>query len=250
MYRTPNKDIWRVFKQHHYLSANMNKASTVYTIYWDNVLIGIRTYLPLPNGGIKHGFRGSRLVILPDYQNLGIGSAVLEMLGEYYLSKGLKYYDRSSHLRLKQHWNNSPKWIATSHNEQKRTDVVGQTDNFTWNYDTDRICGSFEYMGKDYAEKEHIEIYINYSELCDISILKEDLILLKEKYHLTVITGNIKEDNPIDKICLELGIRTLLLINKNGEIMSKYKKKKILTSWDNKFSNTVRKAYKLKTMEE
>lgn len=197
MYRTKDKDIWRVFKQHHYLSANMNKASTVYTIYWDDVLVGIRTVLPLPNGGIKHGFRGSRLVILPDYQNLGIGSAILEMLGEYYLSQGLKYYGRSSHLRLKKHWNDSPKWIATSHNEQLRTDVIGQTDNFNWNYDTNRICGSFEYMGKDYAEKEHIEIYINYTERCNASIIRNDLIDLKEKYHITVITGNIKEENPL-----------------------------------------------------
>ena len=223
----------------------MNKASTVYTIYWDDVLVGIRTVLPLPNGGIKHGFRGSRLVILPDYQNLGIGSAILEMLGEYYLSQGLKYYGRSSHLRLKKHWNDSPKWIATSHNEQLRTDVIGQTDNFNWNYDTNRICGSFEYMGKDYAEKEHIEIYINYTERCNASIIRNDLIDLKEKYHITVITGNIKEDNPIEDICLDLGIRTLLLLNKDGNVLSKYKNKKVLNSWDINFSNKVRRYYKL-----
>lgn len=248
MYRTDNKDIWRVFREHHYLSAEMNKASECYTIYWNDVLIGFRCYLAMPNGSIKYAWRGSRLVILPDYQNLGIGTAVLEFLGEYYLSHGYKYFDRSSHLRLGRHWENSPKWVASSTN--KKISKSGSIDHEIKykNYDKKRICYSYEYLGKDYAEKEHLYIHIDDNPNINYDILKQDLIKLKEKYWLCIITGEIKTPSRIEDICLELGIRTqLLYTTKKGvaTMSSKYKNKKIITTWDKAFSDKVRRYYKI-----
>lgn len=247
MYRTKDKDIWRVFREHHYLSAEMNKASDVYVIYWDNVLVGFRSVLPLPNGTIKYGKRGNRLVVLPDYQNLGFGTHIMEFIGDYYLSKGYKYFMRSTHLRLGRHWASSNLWKFTSHNQQKRKTNEYKLDKFTWAYDVNRIAYSAEYLGHDYANKPHIEIHVDDNPNINYDIMKADLEWLKERYWLCVITGEINTPSKIEDICLELGIRTqLLYTTKKGvaTIGSKYKKKKIVTTWDEAFSEKVRNYYK------
>ena len=249
MYRTDNKDIWRVFREHHYLSAEINKACVCYTVYWDNVLVGFASYLYLVSGTIKHAWRGHRWVVLPDYQNLGITTATTEFLGEYYLSQGQKYYFRSTHLRLGAHCTNSPLWVPSASNG-KKANKPGNSNRVNYgadnNLDWDRIAYSFEYMGKDYATKEHIYIHVDDSPNIDYNIMREDLKALKEKYWLCVVTGEIKTPSRIEDICLELGIRTQLLYHtKKGvaEINSKYKKEKIITKWDKAFSERVRRWY-------
>lgn len=216
-------------------------ASTIYVAYWNNVLVAMCAVLPIPSGNIKHAFRPTRTVVLPDYQNLGIGTRLSEFIGDYYLSKGYKFYYRSSHLRLKEFWEHSPYWVGTSHNGKKADANKNFSSKAT---STNRECHAFEYMGKDYI-KPHIDIRIDYNNDIDIQILKSDLEYLKslDKYYITIITGNVKEDNPIDNICKELGIRTQLLYYR-GKISGTYKNKNIITKWDNEFSNKIRKYYK------
>ena len=252
MYRTNDKDIWRVFREHHYLSAEMNKAADVYTVYWDNVLVGFRSVLSLPSGTIKYGRRGNRLVILPDYQNLGFGTRVMEFIGEYYLSQGYKYFTRSTHLRLGKHWKDSPLWVFTSSNN-KVPRKLGKTSDPNRNFGVrdrqlGRVAYSAEYMGQDYVDKPHIYIHVDDSSDIDYDIMREDLRALKEKYWLCVVTGEIKTPSKIEDICLELGIRTqLLYTTKKGvaTMNSKYKDKKIITTWDKAFSDKVRRYYKI-----
>lgn len=230
----------------------MNKASICYAIYWDDVLVGFRTYLYMPSGTSKYSYRGSRLVILPDYQNLGFGTKVLEFLGEYYLSKGYKYFDRSTHLRLGKHWSDSPLWVATSSNG-KVSNKQGSTNRVSYGNDgmdrkLGRIAYSYEYMGQDYVDKPHIYIHVDDSSDIDYDIMREDLRALKEKYWLCVVTGEIKTPSKIEDICLELGVRTqLLYTTKRGvaTMNSKYKNKKIITTWDKAFSDKVRRYYKI-----
>lgn len=232
--------MWGCFKDHHYLSAELNIASTIYVCYWEDTLVGMCAVLPVPSGNLKHGFRPTRTVILPDYQGLGIGTKLSEAIGDIYLEKGYKFYYRSSHLRLRTFWENSPYWVATSHNN-KKGDLNQNFSNK--NYKNERICGSYEYMGKDYI-KPHIDICVDYNETMDIECIKSDLQYLKNKgYYITVITSDVKNDNPIDLICQELGIRTQLLYYR-GKISGTYKNKKIIIKWDKDFSNEIREYFK------
>ena len=84
MYKSEDKSIWRVFREHHYLTQDFNKGANVFLLYWNNVLIGINSTLNLPSASLKYAFRTHRLVILPDYQNLGCGTKFEEFIGEYY----------------------------------------------------------------------------------------------------------------------------------------------------------------------
>lgn len=230
----------------------MNKACVCYSIYWDDVLVGFRSYLYMPSGTAKYSWRGSRLVILPDYQNLGFGTAILEFLGEYYLSKGYKYYDRSSHLRLGKHWTNSPLWEATSSNG-KTSNKQGKTNRVSYGNNgmdraLNRIAYSFEYMGRDYATKPHLYIHIDDNDNINYEILEDDLKYLKQKYWLCIITGEINTPSEIENICLRNGIRTQLLYTTKNNVAtmnSKYKDKKIIKVWDEAFSKRVRNFYKI-----
>lgn len=212
----------------------------MYVCYWGDILVAMCAVLPVPSGNLKHGFRPTRTVVLPDYQNLGIGTRLSEFIGDYYLSKGYKFYYRSSHLRLRDFWENSPYWVATSHNN-KKGDLNSNFSNK--NYKNERICGSYEYMGKNYLS-EHIDLYIDYNDEINVSLVKEDLQYLKDKgYYITVITGEVKTDNPIDIICQELGIRTQLLYYR-GQISKNNLSKNIIRKWDNAFSVELRNQYK------
>lgn len=230
MYRCENKDIWRAFRQHHYLSAELNRASKIYTVYWDEVLVAMSAYLPFPSGVIKWGWRNHRLVVLPDYQNLGIGTKVLEFIGNKFIEQGKKYFERSSHLRLHSYMEHSPLWKATSQNG--KVSIGGGTP--AWTYDNKRICYSYEYLGEDYATKPEKKIFCEYSDDFDIEKFERDVKNLKKDFFLVVVTGDIHSKTPIEEVCLRNGVRTELLYStKNGNktILKKYANENIIRKW-------------------
>ena len=245
MYKTNDKDIWRVFREHHYLTRNLNKSATCYTLYWNDILIGFGAVLAYPSGTVKYSRRYSRIVILPDYQGLGAGAKFMEFLANFYLSKGYKFFTRFSHSKMRRHCEYSNLWLATSaNNKQSNVEYNGGYNNLL--PDTSRVCGSFEYMGRDYVNKPHITIHIDDNQNINYEILRSDLKFLKEKYYICVVTGEINTPSKIEDMCLELGIRTQLLYNtKKGvaKIGAKYKNKKIITIYDEEFSKKVRKIY-------
>lgn len=155
LYRT-DYHTWNLFKDHHYLSSDINKASTCYVAIWNDIPVAFNSILAMPSPYSKNLVREHRLVVLPDYQGLGIGYRVSEATAEIYLAQGKRYYGRTSHFRLGGYRESSLKWIPTSKNRRQRTDVNpeknGQYNNmFT---DTKRVCYSHEYIGDSHLYKK------------------------------------------------------------------------------------------------
>ena len=74
--RECKQDQWRLFKRHHYLSSNLNKAARCYIATWDSQPIAFCSTLHLYG---DHDIRMiHRLVVLPDFQGLGVGTAMLD----------------------------------------------------------------------------------------------------------------------------------------------------------------------------
>ena len=115
---------------------------------WDDQIVGFLASMTMPNGAIKNAWRGHRVVILPDYQGLGIGMRFIDACAQIHLDQGLKFYSRAAHPRMIWYAENSPLWKPTSKHKKLRTDVTH--DNLFNNHyvDNKRICGSFEYIGK------------------------------------------------------------------------------------------------------
>lgn len=174
----------------------------------------MNSVLPMPCGTSKHSFRSHRLVVLPDYQGLGIGTKVNEFFGQYYVEHGLKYFMRTTHTRLQRNMSSNPYWKPTSTNGKQRTGINESNTSTMMKYDDKRICASFEYLGESYATKQKKILVVDDNDECPT---REELKNLKEKFYLVVATGNAKGQNECERLCMELGIRTeILYVNRNG----------------------------------
>lgn len=93
-------ETWRIFKQHHYLTQDLNKASKCFALTWNDKPTSFIAILPLPSGTIQNAFRVSRLVVLPDYQGLGFGIKLLNYIGAMYKAIGKTLYIKTSNPSL------------------------------------------------------------------------------------------------------------------------------------------------------
>ena len=88
-------ETWNIFKQHHYISEDLNKAAKCFCVTWNDKPVAFYAFLPMPSGTVQNAFRGSRSVVLPDYQGLGIGFSVAKYLHKLYTKDGKKLYVKS-----------------------------------------------------------------------------------------------------------------------------------------------------------
>ena len=117
---TGSKRAWDMFKRYHYLSGDLNNASTCFIASLDDIPVAFLATLSLPGRDIKHAWKEHRLVVLPDYQGMGIGNKFSEAIGQAYIEKGCRYFVKTSNPRMGIHRDNSPLWRATANNHKSR----------------------------------------------------------------------------------------------------------------------------------
>lgn len=145
-------EVWRYFKNYHYLSGAINKGSRCWVAFWDGNPVGFYATLAQPNGSIKNGWRGSRLVVLPEFQGLGIGNSLCEYVASIHLDNDKRFFAKTASVLLGEHRERSPLWKPTSKNRKKRPDYVGMKDSNKLSQDLlrkheNRLCYSHEYIG-------------------------------------------------------------------------------------------------------
>lgn len=91
IFQTNDKSIWKVFAKHHYLSHSHNNAAQVYLAFVNDQLAGFISIFHFPHPKVKTFKSVHRLVILPDYQGLGIGIKLLNKVGEIYKNNNWRY---------------------------------------------------------------------------------------------------------------------------------------------------------------
>jgi len=157
--RPCNRQIWDTFKRYHYLSGDINSSANCYLGIYDDQPIAFGAVIAMPCGTLKHAYREHRVVVLPDYQGMGIGNKFSEAIAEAYHNAGCRYFSKTANPRMGVHRDNSPYWRATSKNRRKRHDYI----NMKYDYNNmatisrkhaDRLCYSHEYIG-DGIEHEY-----------------------------------------------------------------------------------------------
>jgi ABC-type ATPase with predicted acetyltransferase domain len=81
------KGHWGVFRKYHYLNHNLNAASDQYVMMINNKLIALCAVIHQPHNIVKNLKRIHRLVVLPDYQGMGIGGIFLNYVAKIYHDK-------------------------------------------------------------------------------------------------------------------------------------------------------------------
>ena len=99
---------WRLFAKHHYLSAALNRASRCYLATWNDEPVAFCSLLN--SVGRKGIWRISRIVVLPDYQGIGIGSRFCAAIGEMNRRHGLRTTITTSHPAMIGHLRHSKSW--------------------------------------------------------------------------------------------------------------------------------------------
>ena len=137
---------WDFFKKHHYLTEDCSKSCKFYLFSWNGKPIGINAVIPQPSGHFKNGVRESRIVVLPDYQGLGLGTTISEFTGAIYKQKGYRYFTKTVHPALGVYRNKKKDiWKGTAKNGKEPKDLGYNTLN--WEVKL-RISFCHEYIGE------------------------------------------------------------------------------------------------------
>ena len=90
-----HRSAWRLFARHHYLNADLHPAAQCYLATWDGQPVALCAVLPLTGRAGRD--RVSRIVVLPDYQGLGIGTRVLSAVADLRRAAGRRVNMTTSH---------------------------------------------------------------------------------------------------------------------------------------------------------
>lgn len=103
---------WGLFAKHHYLNAKNSISAHCYLATWEGIPVAFCSVLP--KIGMKDMWRLSRTVVLPDYQGVGIGSRVSEVVAEIYKRLGKRVVTTTSNPAMIAHRKRSPLWRVTN----------------------------------------------------------------------------------------------------------------------------------------
>ena len=133
------------------MNTNLNTSALCYGLFQDDTIIGFCSVLHFPHPKTKNMKRVHRLVILPDYQGIGLGSKFETYLAGYFKGRGYRFLIVTSAKNLINKKKHSKEWKCT------RYDVcIGnlRTEDLKLKATHRKVkTASFEYIGKPiYAE--------------------------------------------------------------------------------------------------
>lgn len=111
------------------MNTELASASVCYGLYDNDEIIGFCAVLHQPHGKNAKLKRCSRLVILPDYQGIGLGTKFLEVVAEYYKQQGFDFTIVTSAKNMIHALNISDKWILTRWNVNRCSSSKSAIDN-------------------------------------------------------------------------------------------------------------------------
>lgn len=151
---------WEFFKKHHYLSDKANKSYIYLLFEWNKKPIGISVIgRHIGRNNVKKSFRGSRVVVLPDYQGMGIGSKISEFSAAIIKNIGGKYYTKTINPALGEYRNKEiNKWKPTAFNGKNR---ISKGHSIVYKNLKERASYCHEYIGNSIDGYNELLLPIN-----------------------------------------------------------------------------------------
>lgn len=106
---------WEWFAPHHYLTAAHSKSARCFAGLLDGRPVAFSSIMSQPNPHIRNAWRLHRLVVLPDFQGVGIGHVLSEAVAAIATSNGRAVYRTTSHPALSYACARSTRWRLRSH---------------------------------------------------------------------------------------------------------------------------------------
>lgn len=137
-----DKTIWKMFAKYHYLSHSHNNAASVYIATVNDAIAGFISILHFPHPKTKDMKKVHRLVVLPDYQGIGMGIKLLDEVGNLYKNNNYRFNIVTSSPSLINALKKSKYWITTRLSRTKSQSKGTTLGNMKTSQN--RITASFE----------------------------------------------------------------------------------------------------------
>jgi energy-coupling factor transporter ATP-binding protein EcfA2/GNAT superfamily N-acetyltransferase len=112
--READRSLWPIFRHHHYLSGDIHPAAKCFAAYIEGRPVAFAAVLHFPHPKTRNIKMGHRLVVLPDFQGLGIGGRLDDFLGNHLHSLGFRYRNCVAHPAMIAYYAKSPRWRLTN----------------------------------------------------------------------------------------------------------------------------------------
>lgn len=110
---------WAKFRRYHYLDTTISTSAKCYGLYDKEKIVGFIGVIHYPHPKNKKIKKVTRLVILPDYQGIGLGARFLNSVANLYLSYDFMIV--TSAKNLVHALNKSKNWVLRRYNIVKDT---------------------------------------------------------------------------------------------------------------------------------
>ena len=139
---------WGCFERHHYLTGTLHPGARCFAGFIEGQPAAFTAVLPFPHA-VRPGWREHRTVCLPDFQGVGVGTALSEFIASVYVATGKPYFSTTSHPAMMHHRAGSVLWkmirkpgmASRSGATSSRTGGMSRTNS------RGRNTAGFEYVG-------------------------------------------------------------------------------------------------------
>ena len=138
IYRAFDKtEAWNAFKKYHYLSHSHNNAADVYTLYLDGSLCGFFSVLNFPHPVVKKAVRAHRVVVLPDFQGMGLGLIMADAIAAMYVERGYRFFFTTTSPAIVNAFNKSKNWYLKRAGRKGKSKSKNQSVQHLVKYDSE-----------------------------------------------------------------------------------------------------------------
>lgn len=141
-------EAWRAFSKHHYLDSNLNKAANVYVATVEGQPAALIALLTLVHPKLKNTKRISRIVVLPDFQGIGLGAKFMNLISAGLKAQGIDTYITTSHPAMMRALNHSKEWIMNRKPSRTNTHQAHDYNNLKASSSSRRITAGFKFVGE------------------------------------------------------------------------------------------------------
>lgn len=128
------------------MNTSLNPTSVCYGLFENDNMVGFYSVIHFPHPRAKNIKRGHRLVILPDYQGLGLGSRFESLVARMYVKKGYRFIMTTSARNLIKNRVNDKHWKVIRYGKAKESSAKSTIASFRGTHRKTVNTASFEYV--------------------------------------------------------------------------------------------------------
>lgn len=141
-----DRTAWDVFRHHHYLDHSLSRSAACFVALWNERPVAFASAMSFPHP-TSPGWREHRTVCLPDFQGVGIGNKLSEVIAAAYAATGKPYRSTTSHPAMVRYRAASRKWKMTRRPSRCRAQGVGSTLRPSAVQSRGRYTAAFNWVG-------------------------------------------------------------------------------------------------------